>query len=488
MQRKFVLRSNQLVTERPHPFVKGHAKAVLALRGFSGQYMSANAHQERLGFLGIDTETRQTLREIEPIIADLLDPILDRFYQEVARQPAIAKMFGGHAGMMHAKAKQIDHWKTVTRGEFTEAYVESVRKIGRTHARIGLEPRWYIAGYAFILNGLNALNDPKAVYDKRTAQALKNKPKHKILSAIIKASMLDMDYAISIYLEESEIAKRKMLEELAGQFETQIGTIVNGVANQANTLNATAKEMSDVAMRAQDRALGVSAAAEQATSNVALVAASTEEMGKSVQEIAQQVAHSTHIAGEAVTRAESSVHTVQTLSVAAEKIGQVVALISDIASQTNLLALNATIESARAGEAGRGFAVVAAEVKSLAGQTARATEDIGAQIAEMQSVTQQAVEAIAAIQATINDMNSVAMAINAAVEEQSAATQEIARNTSEAAIGTQDVSREISNVQADATQTGRAASDVVTASDALGDQASTLRREVDAFLKTVRAA
>jgi methyl-accepting chemotaxis protein len=218
------------------------------------------------------------------------------------------------------------------------------------------------------------------------------------------------------------------------------------------------------------------------------VAASAEEMGRSVAEIAGQVGHASRIASSAVVKARSTNETISELSRAADKIGEVVSMISDIAAQTNLLALNATIESARAGEAGRGFAVVASEVKSLAGQTARATEDISAQISSMQAITRQTVEAIVAIQGTINEIDSVSAAINAAVEEQTATTREIARNTSEAAAGTQDVTRNISQVQREASETGEAAGEVVNASSELGRQAVRLREQVDAFLKTIRAA
>jgi len=176
------------------------------------------------------------------------------------------------------------------------------------------------------------------------------------------------------------------------------------------------------------------------------------------------------------------------LAAASEKIGEVVSLISDIAAQTNLLALNATIESARAGEAGRGFAVVASEVKNLAGQTARATDEISAQIASMQAITRQSVEAIQAIQTTINEIDTVSAAINAAVEEQTATTREIARNTQQAAAGTQQVTSNIGAVQRGASETGDAASQVVKASSELGRQAETLRGQVSRFLTNIRAA
>jgi len=211
-------------------------------------------------------------------------------------------------------------------------------------------------------------------------------------------------------------------------------------------------------------------------------------MGASIAEISRQVSESTQIATKAVEEAARTNTTVQGLADAAQKIGEVVSLIQDIASQTNLLALNATIEAARAGEAGKGFAVVASEVKSLAAQTAKATEEIAGQIAAIQGATKEAVEAIRTIDGTIGRMSEISTAIAAAMEEQGASTKEITRNTQEAARGTQDVSQSIGHVNQAAAETGTAASQVLNSSDALGRQAETLRGDVDEFLAKIRAA
>ena len=280
----------------------------------------------------------------------------------------------------------------------------------------------------------------------------------------------------------AEAASRQSMQDLARSFEANVASVVDVVASSAQALEATAVRMADTASRASDATSSVAAAAEEATANVSIVAASTDEMGKSVNEIALQMNQSTLIAAQAVARASSTTDTITALSRSAERIGSVIRLISDIAAQTNLLALNATIESARAGEAGTGFAVVASEVKNLAAQTARATEEIGVQIQEIQSITRRSVEDISEIQAIIDEINVISVAIHAAVEEQSAATREIARSTQEAAVGTQAVARNITLVQDGARQTDSACEGVVTSAQNLGEQAALLSREVAAFL------
>jgi methyl-accepting chemotaxis protein len=232
----------------------------------------------------------------------------------------------------------------------------------------------------------------------------------------------------------------------------------------------------------------VAAASTQTSVNVQTVATATEELAVSVQEIGRQVAQSARIAGQAVEDARQTDATVQALAAGAQKIGDVVTIIQDIANQTNLLALNATIEAARAGDAGKGFAVVASEVKALANQTGKATEEIGSQIVQIQDTTRQAVTAIQGIARTIGEINEIAASIASAVEQQNAATQEISRNVQQAAKGTQDVSNNIAGVKQAATETGVAATEVLGAAKDLSRQSGELRGEVDHFIADVQAA
>jgi methyl-accepting chemotaxis protein len=232
----------------------------------------------------------------------------------------------------------------------------------------------------------------------------------------------------------------------------------------------------------------VAAASEEASTNVQSVASASEEMACSVNEISRQVQESSKIAGQAVDQARKTHNRVNELSTAANRIGDVVELIDSVAGQTNLLALNATIEAARAGEAGRGFAVVAAEVKALAEQTAKATEEIRKQISGIQNATRDSVAAIEEIGVTIGRISEISATIAYAIEEQGAATQEVARNVQQAALGTQQVASNITDVQRGASETGSASSQVLTSAQSLSQESQRLKQEVGKFLDTVRAA
>ncbi|WP_407178480.1 methyl-accepting chemotaxis protein [Bradyrhizobium sp. STM 3562] len=305
------------------------------------------------------------------------------------------------------------------------------------------------------------------------------------------------DNAVRVHeLEEAEAdtrsraaaERRAAMEELANDFERSVNGIVRSVSSAATGMQSTAQSMTSTASDASARAATVSAASQNASNNVSTVAAAAEELSSSVAEISRQVTRSSEIASRAVGDAERTNATVQVLSTGAEKIGEVVKLIHSIAAQTNLLALNATIEAARAGESGRGFAVVASEVKALANQTAKATEEISAQVAAMQQSTSDAVDAITGITQTIAQMNEITVSISAAIEEQGAATREIARNIQSVAEGSSEISSHIGGVTSAAAATGTAASDVLANARELDNQSGMLRSAVDGFLAKIRAA
>jgi methyl-accepting chemotaxis protein len=294
---------------------------------------------------------------------------------------------------------------------------------------------------------------------------------------------------------EQEEQKRRGEEQqhqamlaMADSFEMAVGDIVRGVSVRATELQATAQSMSATAEETERQSTAVAAASEQASTNVQTVASAAEELSSSIAEIGRQVASSSDITARAVEDTRRTNEQIQGLAEAAQSIGDVIKLISDIASQTDLLALNATIEAARAGDAGKGFAVVAAEVKSLANQTAKATEEIRGKIAEMQVATSRSVDAVQEIGQTIARINEIATTIASAVEEQGAATQEIARNVQQASAGTTEVSTNIVGVTKAANDTGVASTQVLGTAGELAQQSEALRSQVESFLGNIRAA
>jgi methyl-accepting chemotaxis protein len=306
----------------------------------------------------------------------------------------------------------------------------------------------------------------------------------------VKAEQKARDEAEARIKQDQVAAQQRKADmiKLADEFEDAVGEIIETVSSASTELEASASTLTATAVRSQELTTAVAAASEEASTNVQSVASATEELTSSVNEISRQVQESARMAGEAVDQARKTNDRVSELSKAASRIGDVVELINTIAGQTNLLALNATIEAARAGEAGRGFAVVASEVKALAEQTAKATGEIGQQIAGIQAATQESVGAIKEISGTIEKLSEISSTIAAAVEEQGAATQEISRNVQQAAQGTQEVSSNITDVQRGASETGSASSQVLSAAQSLSGDSNRLKLEVGKFLNSVRAA
>ena len=439
----------------------------------------ADIWDDKLAYLGIDQAARDRLAAFVPILEQSLTELLDTFYGHVAQWPPLAGLLGGGDRIAGLKGAQADHWRLLFSGRFDDAYRAQVRRVGMAHERIGLESSWYVGGYRLVLAQIvDMVTKHHADRPAELAATIK---------AVTSAIFLDMDMALLVYDEQAKAAHQDKLEDLAAGFESSVRQVVQSVTSAAEELQASSRSMAATAEDASRRSTNVASAAERASANVQTVASAAEEVSHSVEEIGQQVERANHIAAQAVDQAEATNTSIQGLASSSDKIGQVLNLIGDIAAQTNLLALNATIEAARAGDAGRGFAVVASEVKALATQTAKATDEIGAQIGAMQADMRGSVHDIEQIGGIIREISEVAATIASAVQEQGAATQEIARSAGEAAAGTGEVSSNVGRMSDAATRTGASAEEVLRAAADLTRQGETLTGEVDRFLTVVRA-
>jgi methyl-accepting chemotaxis protein len=437
--------------------------------------------EARMRFMRIDARTGELLREFWKIVEPALPDVLEGFYRHVTQEPQLARLIGDDIPRL--KAAQGSHWARLFNGRFDDEYMQGVRRIGLLHNKIGLEPRWYIGGYNFVLSQLAVL----------AVSRYRWKPAHlsAILTALNCAVLLDMDIAISVYQEAMLADRQKQQDTISTaiqQFDGQMKMVLNTVGGSALNLQNAANALAASAEQSTQQSTAVTAASEEASANVQAVATATEQLTSSVREIGRQVSESTRIAGKAVEQAGQSSSSMRGLAEAAQRIGTVVELINTIAGQTNLLALNATIEAARAGDAGRGFAVVASEVKALAEQTAKATDEIGQQILAIQAATKQSVSSIEEITTTIATVNEIATAIAASVEQQGMATAEIARNIQQAALGTQEVSSNISGVNQAATETGQTATRLLSSANELSQQSDMLRSSVEHFFQEIRAS
>jgi methyl-accepting chemotaxis protein len=432
--------------------------------------------QQRLDFIELDDGARAALREMRPTISPLLGAALDRFYGKLGRTPAVARFFSDKAHMNSAKTRQEAHWANLAGGNFDEAYVKGVTAVGKTHARIGLEPRWYIGGYALLMSDLiKGLMDKQwpSMFARQQGKVLAEK-----LSAVVKAAMLDMDYSISVYLEALEEKRVKLEEERLkaeadqahalehlrrglealsrGDLESTLPTDLPGNfkdmgedynravaalrtsfasvrATSGEIMRGTdviAKGSDDLALRTAQQAAGVeesSAALQQLSVSVGQTASNAEKASAAVRETQHKAKNS----GELVTSAVSAMAGIEKSST---EITKIIGVIDEIAFQTNLLALNAGVEAARAGEAGKGFAVVAQEVRQLAQRTADAAKEIKRLISESSIQVNQGVDIVSSTGESLSDMINRIDSINSFVADIASAARDQATGVNEVSV------------------------------------------------------
>lgn len=450
--------------------------------------MSKSELQEWLEFSKVDAEALDLIRANGPAIHAGLNASLDEYFDVTCKRPDAMAYYRDQAQVDAIKAMFHDHFDLIIKAEMNEAYLESCRGIALFHAGgltngIVATPRWYGSTYQYLVTGTTS-----AIHLAKPQRRLMGRGHNRgqVASALTKLLMMEMSIGNTAFRVIGTKNRKDASEQLISGIETTSTAVIEAMRQTAGTLRSAVRALSDAAETTSTHVDSAAQVSQTALSNIQAVASATEELSASVREISRQIGDQSKITDQAVSIAGETASNVNHLSAEAQRIGDIVKLITGIADQTNLLALNATIEAARAGEAGRGFAVVAQEVKSLAAQTAKATAQISDQIGNIQTSTAESVDAIGRITGIIGQMSEISGTISAAVGEQDSATAEIARNIQQAADGSAGIVSTLGEVIENAGSSKSIGDEVRALADAVARQADQLHDAMAAFMDTAR--
>jgi methyl-accepting chemotaxis protein len=434
---------------------------------------------QRLANYGLDGRARNLLRNLNSVIEPLIGPAIDQVIAGAVRLPHVATIWRRHGDDI--RKIEIAQFRELLRADFDVHYLQSCHKTVEEETALGFESR--------------ARNNCAAMVIKFASEAIKGRQRFfggtERAAILSQAILFDITTTSSFALQQVEKAserRRRAIDQAIGGFDCAIGSVISAIKHSSSSLTNTSAVMRRVADEAVQRMATASAASAQIAQGIEFGVASTKELAASISEISRQTAFGLDMGRKAVANTQETKRTIQVLDEAAERIGSVIGLISEIASHTNLLALNATIEAARAGDAGKGFAVVASEVKALASQTSLATEEISRQVTAIQEATKETISKISSISTSIDELTTAATGIASAVEEQEQTTSQISESTQSVAANTKHAYHEISSLEQAAGQCATAAAEIAGWTTQLSSSAHDLEAKVADFFDRVRAA